>query len=346
MDPFSFVLLGLIGVLGVSAVATAVRGRRPDARWGEVLRRLALQPQLLIAEPSGWSTSPPPGRVSVTFVSDDESRARLGTPDHVGQASVVLRCAQGGDGSYQLLAQARWLLADGPVFAVAPEGIWESVRTERGVPDVVLGHRVFDANFSVRSRDERVKACYTPALCELHALRLPQLSIQSGRQLLDGRCRLESQRVDELASQVQDVLQLVAQLASADVFGLGALRSLEGAVLAPDGTPRVSLGSLPVTLGPVLERRARTRAWCERPGRAEVRALEITAAAPTQGALARRLGPEAAQALASVGEGTLASGASGVSFTWSGVEVDPRRLAAGARLVELLAEPPRTGVYR
>jgi hypothetical protein len=250
--------------------------------------------------------------------------------------------------------RARFLLPLGPVFRVYPEGLLASLTKDPGNQDVVLGaDAAFDRHFVVKCEDpEAVRRVWSPRAMRLMHRSFPRARIES-----DGtQVTLSIPDALDVASRLDDALDLVAEIAGVDLFGAEALRNLRGATYHPPSGSwdartipyAVVEHPVPVTLAPVLlGRRAVTRATVgdgprERPLKILVRAGGVAEPADAVAALP----PAAAGLLRRVGVGTLIVDGAKTSFTWLDVETDPERLMTGGKLLAALASGPSQGVYR
>ena len=213
--------------------------------------------------------------------------------------------------------------------------------------------RAFDERFIVKCDDaEAVRRVWSPL-----AMRIMRRSFDKARIESDGAVlELSSPDPLDVFGLVDEALDLMAEIAGADIFGLAALRALPGAAYQPPTgiwdqrtIPHVVLARpVPVTIGPaVLGRRAVTRASIgdgprERPLKILVRSDGSAEPADSVAALP----PAAAGFLRRAGNGTLVVDGARTSFTWLDLETDHARLLAGAGLLTTLASGPGQGVYR
>lgn len=250
--------------------------------------------------------------------------------------------------------RAQYALLLGPVFHIEPQGLLANLGKALGAQDVELGvEPAFDQRFIIKcDHPEAVRQVWSQRAIGIMLRSFPNATVRS-----DGRdVELVIREDIDLPNRIEEALNLVAELAGADVFGIKTLRELPGAVYhAPSGpwndrsVPYVVIDEpVPVTIAPiVVGRRTVTRATVgdgprDRPLKLLVRAdgsLE-----PEGGAA--ELPHGAVALLRKVGDGTLIVDGDRTSFTWLQVETAPERLMAGARLLAALAGAPAQGVYR
>lgn len=145
-------------------------------------------------------------------------------------------------------------------------------------------------------------------------------------------------------------VRLVASLAGADVFGVEALRALDGAgdIAPAAGFPAVRIaGASDVVIGPVsIDAQIRTRARVPMDVRGNhdivaVRGgevIEVYGQAPL---------PKAHHRLArALGDADIEWERHEVRVTWTDIETDPEALEAGIALLRSLAAPAERGVFR
>jgi hypothetical protein len=275
----------------------------------------------------------------------------------IDRARVYLDLVEVGSGHHRHVytrCRAQYALLLGPIFRVSPEGVLATIGKVLGVQDAVLGvEPAFDQRFTVKCDDpEAVRQVWSQ-----HAMRIMLRSFEKATIRSDGRdIELIVGEGLDVPGLIDEALDLVAEIANADIFGVEALRDLPGAVYHPPSGPWndrsvpyvVLARPVPVTIAPaVVGRRAVTRAEVgdgprDRPLKLLVRA--DGSREPAGGAA--QLPPAATAFLRKVGDGTLIVDGARTSFTWLQIETDPERLVAGARLLAALAGAPAQGVYR
>lgn len=235
-----------------------------------------------------------------------------------------------------------------PQFHVIRTWIGASIGNRLGMPDRELGvHADFDRHFIVRSPTPRMltRVWSEWAMDEMYH-RFPRGTAKStGKQIT-----LEILEEVDDDVHIEAGMRLVAALAGADVFGMTALRDLDGAqeLSSNGGFPSVRfMGAADVVVGPVSKRKhLLTRARAPAASRSDhviVRARDgdlsdlhdeahLTA---EQRRLAETLGTAEI-------EWTLRE----LRITWSAVETDPKRLRAGIALLRSLAAPAKQGIFR
>ena len=272
----------------------------------------------------------------------------------VGQACVRLELnPDSSDGPFlDITCRACYLVPLGPVFHIEAGSIGP-IGKLLGAQDVEFGvDREFDECFVVKT-DQRdaVRRMWSP-----QAMRLMFQALRDADVSSDGR-EIKLVRFGINASdKMEEMIDLMSELANADLFGINALRTLPGARYHPPtgpwnerSTPYAIIEQpVPVTLMPVDVRgRAVTRATVgdgPRAQRLEITMREDGTVEPADAAAQMR--PEAAALLGRLGNGTLVIDGADTSFTWSTVETDAERLLAGARLLAMLAGGPTLGAYR
>lgn len=330
----------LVALGACGAVIAYHVGKQADEKRRAVWRRVALARCGLYHEPQGfWRTT----REAIDVEVD-------------GTRVYVDLVVEGSGDSRRVLTRCRaqYPLLLGPVFHIYREGVLAAIGKALGGQDVVLGvEPAFDMHYVVKCDDPgAVRQVWSPrAMCTM-LLCFPGATIRS-----DGRdVELRIDTGLDLASQIDEAIDLMAEIAGADLFGIGALRALPGATYHPPSGPwndrsvayAVVAHPVPVTLAPVVVgRRAVTRATVgdgprDRPLKLLVRARGACEPADA----AAELPPAAASWLHKVGEGTLIVDGARTSFTWLQIETDPERLLAGARLLAALSGAPAQGVYR
>jgi hypothetical protein len=331
-----FLVLALVGVLTQVLARAAVGDQRRKGVW----RQVALSRGGLYQEPRGLFRS----KLDAIDVDVDQVRVRLEryAAGAGKQRRIYTRC------------RARYLLPRGPVFCIYADGVLASIGKALGGQDVVLGtDRVFNERFIVKCEDaQAVLRVWSPRAMGLMTRTFEKTRIES-----DGaEVTLISQDPLDVPGLVVEALDLVAEMAGADLFGIGALRALPGgAYQPPTGTwddrtiPHVVIGQpVPVTIAPVvLGRRVVTRATVgDGPRELPLKILVRSDGGAEPADSVARLPPAAAGLLRRAGDGTLVVDGAGTSFTWLGVETDPERLMLGVRLLAMLAGGPSQGVYR
>jgi hypothetical protein len=251
-----------------------------------------------------------------------------------------------------LTCRARYLVPLGPVFRVEAGSVGP-IGKLAGAQDVTLGgDRAFDESFIVKADEPSA----VRRVWSAQAMRLMFRSLRDARARSNGR-EIELARSEIHSPAVMNaMIDLVGELASADLFGIAALRALPGATYQPPTGPwneRTTPGVViehpaPVTLMPVLiDGRVVTRATVgdgPRAQRVELTVGEDGRVEPADGAAL--LPPAAAALVDRLGSGTLVIDGADTAFTWRTVETDAGRLLAGAELLAILARGPALGAYR
>lgn len=260
------------------------------------------------------------------------------------------------NGPERIICRARYPVPAGPVFRVEAGSVG-AVGKLLGSRDVTLDDdRTFDAYFIVDT-DQRdvVRRAWSPP-----AMRIMVRTLRDARVHSDGRTIELVRSAIHSPAIIEAMIDVVGELASADLFGIEALRTLPGATYHPPTgpwndrtTPRAVIEQpAPVTLMPALvSGRVVTRAAVgdgPRTRRIELRVREDGSIEPTEEPTddPPELPPEALALLPRLGHGTLVIDGADTSFTWHTVETDPQRLLAGARLLAIVAGGPALGAYR
>lgn len=254
---------------------------------------------------------------------------------------------------HTMTCRARYLVPIGPAFLVSAGSVGPLGKLV-GARGVVLGvDSTFDACFLVETDEgSAVRRTWSPK-----AMQLMHRELRDARVRSDGREIMLVRGVIHSPAVMNAMIDLVGELANADLFGLEALRSLPGATYhAPTGaswdrrsTPYAIIEQpAPVTLMPVAVRgRVVTRATVgdgPRAQRIEIAVHEDGTAEPAE--RVAQVPAAAAALLGRLGEGTLVIDGADTSFTWRTVETDAERLLAGGRLLAILAGGPALGAYR
>jgi hypothetical protein len=316
------------------------RAEQGEQRRKRVWRQVALSQGGMYQEPRGFFRS----KLDAIDVDIDQVRVRVDrfAVGAGSQRRIYTRC------------RARYLLPRGPVFCIYAGGVLASLGKALGGQNVALGvDRAFDEQFVLECEDAKaVQRILSPWAMQLMRRSFARARIQS-----DGaEIELVSPEPLDVPDLVVEVLDLVAELAGADLFGAEALRALPGGAYRPPTgpwndrtTPHVVIGQpVPVTIAPaILGRRVVTQATVgdgprERPLKIIVRS--DGSAEPASGLA--QIPPAAARFLRRTGNGTLVVDGARTSFTWLDVETDPERLMAGVGLLAALASGPSQGVYR
>jgi hypothetical protein len=331
-----FLALAMAGVVA-SGLTRAEQG---EQRRKRVWRQVAVSRGGMYQEPRGYFRS----KLDAIDVDVDQVRVHLDrfAVGAGNQRRIYTRC------------RARYLLPRGPVFCIHAEGVLASLGKALRGQDVALGtDRAFDEQFILECEDAKaVQRVLSPWAMQIMRRSFARARIQSDGATIE----LISPEPLDVPGLVIEALDLVAELASVDLFGAEALRALPGGAYRPptgpwdDRTiPHVVIGEpAPVTIAPaILGRRVVTRATVgdgprERPLKILVRS---DGSAEPAGDPAR-LPPAAARLLRRAGDGTLVVDGARTSFTWLDIETDPERLMAGVGLLAALAGGPSHGVYR
>ena len=244
-------------------------------------------------------------------------------------------------------ARASYARGPGPKLRVYRQGVLSALGKAIGLQDVALGELpAFDAEFMVKSDNDAVaRALWSRPEMERMLSTFSRARFESDAEEV---VLVDSGRWEE-ANRLRAGIQLVADLATRDLFGADALRAIPDAtfVQSPGERPSAEL-AVPVRVAIRAEDRdgrlvtvARAADQVELPPLV----LEITDGKPTDPAQASTLPQGAHVPLHAVGTGALAIDADGIRFTWPAVERDPARLRSAAELLGAVAAGT-AGTYR
>ena len=261
-----------------------------------------------------------------------------------GRVRVHLDVRGAGIGA-DLRVRACYFLPAGPSFSLAGRRGVTGLLLGFGGQDVSLGTTELDNRFSLKSKQPAMtRIAWTKRAAEkLHL----QATVFSDGRVID----LQLPGWKRSNVELENALDLVGELASADVFGIGALEALPDATLEyrngpwdrPSPPEACVLMPAPVRLGPVISgglpvTRARTECAKQDSYRVTIRdgAAQLTAG---------RIDVPLAE-LDAPGDGDLVCWGDEIAFMWASIETDPDKLMVGAQLVARLARLPAAGVYR
>jgi hypothetical protein len=237
-------------------------------------------------------------------------------------------------------AEAPFLLPVGPRLGLKREGTFRMWLEQFGYQDLAIGDPPFDDAFTLKSdRPDVARRCLRPIAARVLALKesarfgsTRDAAEVSGRSLVKGEPALMPDHTpDRAVAKIVGAVDVVAALASTDLYQLDALLVLPGAeVRWPDlqdalpGPPVVVLGDRGVELTVVVERG---------------RPCTVARVADQSGRGRREeAGPQDGTRLA--GDGRV------LHLRWPTTCGDPAALLAGVRALERLAAPPHGGPYR
>jgi hypothetical protein len=306
-----------------------------------VWRQVALSRRGQLLEPSGGVFSRKPHRIEVD----------------VGPARVLCDTYTDSSGSTAYTrVRAHFALPAGPVFKVYREGVLSSLGKAVGTQDVMLGtDPAFDRIFMVKC-DEPATMRY---LWTSQAQQIMVRNFQACRVTSDGQVvKLVGKGAWQDRRQLDQALDLVGDLAAADLFGLKALQAVPGASYEPPQgswdvrtAPRavVVIQATRVALGPAIAPGGCvvTMARARLSRRLPACQVELGARGEPQGAVPPgMLSADAAALLPGVGESVLRCEEQQATLSWPGVQWDPEALLAGARLLAGLGAAGQRGMYR
>jgi hypothetical protein len=213
--------------------------------------------------------------------------------------------------------------------------------------DVELGDAAFDGTFIVRCEQGAVAR-------RMITERAMQLLLAT---FLDGKLTYNRKRLELITTgiwneekRLRDGIAIVAEIAARDIYGVEALRSVEGGALAETdrGWPVVAVAtSARVVIGAEdCDGRLVMVARTSDVPRAEPLELDIVEGSARDGERASKLPPGAHVALRRIGSGVLGVTAEGVHLRWRELELDPARLRAGADLLGAIAAGHDATAYR
>lgn len=152
------------------------------------------------------------------------------------------------------------------------------------------------------------------------------------------------------AGRLRDAIAIVGELAPRDLYGIEALRAVEGGVVGANehGWPIVEVAtSARVVVGAVdHEGQLVMQALSSDATVGEPMQLEIVDGTAREADRVSRLPPGAHVALRSIGTGVLVATETSIQFRWRDLELDPVRLRAGADLLGSIAAGHDASVYR
>ena len=244
-------------------------------------------------------------------------------------------------------ARAPYARGPGPKLKVYRQGVLSALGKAIGLQDLSFGElAAFDAEFMVKSSNEAVaRALWSRPAMERMLSTFSRARFESDAEEV---VLVDAGRWEE-ANRLRAGIQLVAELATRDLFGADALRAIPDAtfVQPPGERPSAEL-AVPVRVAIRAEDRdgrlvtvARAADQVELPPLV----LEVTDGKPTDPAQASTLPQGAHVPLHAVGTGVLAIDADGIRFTWDAVERDPVRLRSAAELIGAVAAGT-AGTYR
>jgi|GEM_PF-4512681 len=284
----------------------------------------------------------------------------------VPEGEVVVRVTTVPGDPVSTSVSALFPIEAGPVFAgPSTMGFGPAARGGKAPPDVVLGRPGMSHQFILASPEpHRARRAWTQRAVELLLGRFRRCWVVSNGRTVE----MVLPWVLDSAEDLDAAIDIVRDVATSDVFGVGALRALEGARYEAEAndfnvpaSPHVLVGEpSPVTVGPALiDGQLVTRATAAAPDRArrEIRVGDGGQFEPAPSAeledddgaavdASDWLGAEAIALLGRVGPGVLTSDAGELAFRWLSVEEDPQRLRAGVELLAALGRGADRGVYR
>jgi hypothetical protein len=213
--------------------------------------------------------------------------------------------------------------------------------------DVTLGHATFDDTFVVRCDEGAVAR-------RMITERAMQLLLAT---FLDGKLTYNRKRLELITGghwneeqRLRDGIAIIVEVAARDIYGVEALRSVEGGALATNdhGWPVVEVAtSARVVIGAEDQggRLVMVARTSDAPS-AEPIELEIVDGNARDGERVSKLPPGAHVALRRVGSGVLAVTGEGIHFRWRELELDAARLRAGADLLGAIAAGRDASAYR
>lgn len=217
--------------------------------------------------------------------------------------------------------------------------------------DVRLGHEMFDCYFNVSTRDlRRMKRIWTPRAISIACHELPRCRISSNGYLIELKIAEFVTDYDVLDAGID----LVAELANADLFGVWALEKLPGSrYIRPSGPwnnrsfPRVDINShVMITVGPVCS------GYLEVDTQVETREIqygeefEVDIFDGEFDIEGIELKSSITNIFPFLGNGVLSVGQEGIMFRWDGIVTDQRKLMAGIDLMGAFGRLHQQGVYR
>ena len=228
---------------------------------------------------------------------------------------------------------ADYRFGPGPKVRVYKEGWLQRVGKALGMQDVPIGNAAFDAKFMVKTDSPAVARRLWTDVAMRKMLELPGAFFKSTP---ESAIVIETGKWADKAK-MRNALDMIAELANHDLYGIAALREVGTIVQERGEWPRAELDTgVRVVVGAE-----------DRDGKLVMAAhtLDLIQVATIQivdGSFSGVELPQAAHVHArNAGSGTLSTD----GFVWTDLELDPARLRAGAELLGAIAAS-RTGVYR
>ncbi|RMH37089.1 MAG: hypothetical protein D6689_21370 [Deltaproteobacteria bacterium] len=313
------------GVL-VAAVAFGLWARMHAVRAQEAVWRQVAADRGAAFAPGRWWV---PGESMA--IEETRGGARI-------RADAMATSSGGTSRRTYVRCRARFALPAGPRFRIAPQTRVATVAKALGMRDVTVGvYDAFDDAFVVRCDDvDALRACLRPHTARALADVLGAVRVHSDGDTIELLCDSDLRNPAVLRA----CLDVVGDLATADLFGLDALCALPGA--RPVSATSVTVAAPgPVDLGVAADGgRARTYA------RASVPAdLPATDAVLAAGDLPDAIPPDARRHAEVLAGARLAIAGGTATLTFPRAERDGDRLRAAAGLLGALAQP-HGGAFR
>lgn len=209
-------------------------------------------------------------------------------------------------------------------FKVYPHGLSSSVgKSLFGTQDIEVGDEEFDRIFMVKGDDPPlVRRAWSGDACALMRSRFATSRIVSR----GDEIRLDERRLVDSPDELADGIELIGKLAARDLYGVSALRRLDGASYYRETPPYVIVrGAADIKIGPVTTAAGTvTRAGC---------LADTDSADPDP------------DKLAAIGA-TFARDGQRLQITWPGIETSAARLTGAIDLLRELTRAPPVGVFR
>ena len=264
----------------------------------------------------------------------------------------ILSDSSGKSGVEYTRVRALTAVPAAPKFKVYREYLLSKIGKRLGTQDVVLGgHAKFDELFMVKTKDpDRTRRMWTARAKAAFAEHLARAAIASDRETLE----IYLLGIPDKREVLEAMLDVVGELASADIFGLTAISGLRDATYHPPSgpwddrsAPHAEVSTFVSTIvGPIaVEKRAVTRAVTEQCRDDYECVVEIDSDGSATGTDTRL--PDAARsALVRVGSSKLTVAEGRAELIWASIEENSERLQAGVDLVSTFATASRQGAFR
>lgn len=244
----------------------------------------------------------------------------------------------------------RYALERGPTFRLLRQGTLRTWLKSFGYQDIEIGNHNLDYALTIKgSPPELVKTVFlsdADGLLSFVKQRNGTLPQSDGVELTSSLPLITDERDRDLGY-IENLVDLLSKMASADLGGLEALRAIpEASDIARDG----------VAVGVVVQAPAAVEflpLWQEGGFQSRARASLARSIVPGTASCADAAAVKELSKMSNVGaklkslsEATLIVDAKHASLIWSGIEEDPERLVAAAEFLSRVCAPTGDGAYR